>query len=439
MRTRTRNIALATKTWVGGSNSYQNIKCNGTVTNSSQVFAGYTLPYSYILERMTDTTGSVSGPCMHRKLMVNLNPSEGTYIFPDPTSPFGRSVYPDAGANWLSLLNSLTQDFQGWNVSSDVGFPLGVNMSTGSINEAALKEDCLERARELKADVLLNIVEAPQLYNSIGSLARSLVNYKKHWKKFRVGLADSIRKGAFNRSSRRVVRDVSGNYLAYKFGVSPLISDAENVYRFLPKMAAELKSHAERDTLRYSAYAQIPLAAPDESVVKQSINGYSTRLLTRQTVPRRVPTIRYVLVVKPNLKYKTALFNRLQQCIDRFSSTPASLAWEKIPFSFVVDWFVDLRGALRAIDASIGYSPYEVVSFTRSFSYELLVNTQLSVRSPCTGAVLDERPAGSFEYKHYERSLVPITDYSVSWKPRFGKSQAATTAALVTQHLSKVR
>jgi hypothetical protein len=43
---------------------------------------------------------------------------------------------------------------------------------------------------------------------------------------------------------------------------------------------------------------------------------------------------------------------------------------------------------------------------------------------------------GSVGFKHYERTLASVhPDQWVSWKPRFGKSQASISAALIAQYL----
>jgi hypothetical protein len=147
------------------------------------------------------------------------------------------------------------------------------------------------------------------------------------------------------------------------------------------------------------------------------------------------PTIRYVLVVKPNVKYLTPAMSAVDGFLSRFATSPASLAWEKIPFSFMVDWFVDLRGVLRKIDEAVGFTPYEIVSFTRSFSYHLESSWQAKIYSPCNGSVIQLFPKGTIEFKHYDRSMAS-GDSKVVWKPRFGKSQAAITAALIAQMLN---
>jgi hypothetical protein len=148
-----------------------------------------------------------------------------------------------------------------------------------------------------------------------------------------------------------------------------------------------------------------------------------------------VPVLRYVLAVKPTVKFGTAFFQKADYLLSRFATSPASLAWEKVPFSFVVDWFVDLRGVLSTLDSLVGFNPYETVSLTKSVKYELATDTFVETFSPCTGGLLQSFSSGTFEYKHYDRSNISPGQMP-RWNPRFGKNQAGITAALISQKLT---
>jgi hypothetical protein len=132
------------------------------------------------------------------------------------------------------------------------------------------------------------------------------------------------------------------------------------------------------------------------------------------------------------------LLSQLSQAVafasSRFATSPADLAWELVPFSFVVDWLVDVSGVLRLIDKILGFSPYEVVAFTRTHSYTLSTEAFLDVFTPCGGGKIGTY-FSTHEYKFYERSLASATAL-LSWNPRFGKNQALISAALITQALT---
>jgi DNA-binding IclR family transcriptional regulator len=99
---------------------------------------------------------------------------------------------------------------------------------------------------------------------------------------------------------------------------------------------------------------------------------------------------------------------------------------------------VDLRGVLRELDKTIGSSPYKIVSFTRSYGYELQSDYWLETLSPCNGNSLQRFRQCSASYKHYERSAGVSSSALPQWNPRFGKNQAGISAALIAQQLSKL-
>jgi hypothetical protein len=135
----------------------------------------------------------------------------------------------------------------------------------------------------------------------------------------------------------------------------------------------------------------------------------------------------------------TDFFTKADLFMSRFATSPARLAWEKIPFSFVLDWFVDLKGVLDSLDKLVGIEPYKIMSFTRSFSYQLATDVAITRKSPCNSSILFDRSLGSCTFSHYERIPVAPDRFSVRWQPHFGKNQAAISAALIAQQLARIR
>lgn len=151
--------------------------------------------------------------------------------------------------------------------------------------------------------------------------------------------------------------------------------------------------------------------------------------------PLGASEIRYVLVVKPSSRYSDPFFKMVDFALSRFATSPAALAWELVPFSFVVDWFVDVRGVLNGIDKLVGFRPFDIVSFTRSHSYKVSTDAFLDINSPCGGSIATVRYTG--EYIHYDRGLVSPSTIKLAGKSRFGKNQMAISAALITQALTR--
>jgi len=368
--------------------------------------------------------------CWHRRYKTSIARSNGEVQavsgYPPPTGAPGFGVSSEPTPNWRTYLNAAFYHPQmtgSWDVNPQTTplQPQGWLLDMTAINESSLKETVLERAMGLKADILLNLIEANQVWPSIKSLSTCIPEMAYQWGRL-----------------RKVVKTASGAFLAWRFGVSPIISDMENVHRYLPKLANDISRHEDGDKHRVSIVAR-PTMFYTPFLQTSSLNNYVVWKKSSQGRITATPEVRYVLTVRPRMRYRTEIFSKLDLFMKRFATSPASLAWEKVPFSFVVDWFVDLRGVLRGLDKMVGHSPYEIVSFTRSLSYGVATDTFFSRFSPCDGSVLYDDPVGTTDYKHYERTPVSASVTLPTANVRFGKSQAGISAALILQQLSKLR
>jgi hypothetical protein len=298
-------------------------------------------------------------------------------------------------------------------------FPVDWTVTYPSLNENSLKNDLYSRANGLQADILLDLVEGNQVWPSLTQLTSCIPQMARNWTQL-----------------RKVIRTASGAYLAWKFGVSPILGDVSAIWKYMPKMASDIARHADGQASRYSIFKKGNASYTDRSEVERSLNGYPSTTLQWQGRSSIPPVIGYVLVVRPQVKYLSGLFQALDRAMSRFATGPASLVWEHLPWTFVADWFVDLRGLLMRFDDTLRVPPYKIQSFTRSEKYVLESDQFVTLHSPCSGAVLSNVGTGSVSYSHYVRSLVPQGYGSPTWNPRFGKTQCGISAALILQKLS---
>jgi hypothetical protein len=373
-------------------------------------------------ERITDSLGKGSShACTHRLLVADINDGEFTTKYAS-TVGGQNCVYSSNYTNsWYDNSNKpIYGSYGGWDVNSNSSLPWGYVYGT-SPDELLMQNALIQRARGLKADVMLDLIEGNQIWPSIKSITAALPVMAARWYQL-----------------RKVIKTASGAFLAWKFGVSPLLSDMMAIHRYMPKITEDVIRHAKGDKQRFSILADRPMTAYDGAYFTGSQNGFVVSRFTGKGRVVKSPLIRYVLVVKPSQKYHTAFVSKADLFMRRFATSPASLAWELVPFSFVLDWFVDLRGTLQALDKLVGSSPYKVSSFTRSYSYELQSDYYLETYSPCDGGLLQRLRQCSASYRHYERSAGVSSSALPSWNPRFGKNQAGISAALIAQQLSKL-
>jgi hypothetical protein len=131
-----------------------------------------------------------------------------------------------------------------------------------------------------------------------------------------------------------VIKLASQMWLEYVYGVKPLVS---SVFSVADEMIRHVINRTERFRARYSSY-NLPLTA-----AISTSNGY-------QDIP----------VVGGSFKSSVTFGIDLESRdwdAARFSSlNPASIAWELVPYSFVVDWFLDIGGYLRNLETSLLYA-----------------------------------------------------------------------------------
>jgi hypothetical protein len=420
---KTKSIAYDPASRPAMSSHYTHSACDGSFTSGDNDLPASTVYCKTLEECLQGTNGRKrSNPVIHRKKNLVIQRGSNVFIHSGSNADkWGTTVYANAPALNAETNANAMVDLDSWDVrASTVLFsPERWSFDTSSLVEQKLIEDVYEKARGLKSDVVLNIIEANQIWPSFRSLITSIPQLLRNWNKV-----------------RKLVRTASGSYLALKFGVSPFLQDMSDLYRYLPQVKKDLDRHIKGKRDRFSAVFRTPVSFDDHSVVKGYNNGYSYRTLSYQGRIEKSHLVRYVLVTEPRLSFQSDLVNYADRLLSRLGTGPATLAWEKVPYSFVVDWFVDLRGWLRFLDDAIQAPPYRVISFTRSESYVVSTDVFDTRFSPCNGSIIYDAPSGSCRYQHYQRSVVPSGFSPPSLNHRFGKSQAAIMAALIAQKLS---
>jgi hypothetical protein len=127
---------------------------------------------------------------------------------------------------------------------------------------------------------------------------------------------------------------------------------------------------------------------------------------------------------------------KLDYLLERFvASGPVSLAWELVPFSFVLDWFVDLSAVIGAVDNFLKGSPkgiYDCWWSEKSVFTCDIVHKDKRMPNHWVSRTHDGVTIADNDISYYRRFyLNPVTTIGLS--SRFGKKQAAYSAALLYQ------
>lgn len=141
------------------------------------------------------------------------------------------------------------------------------------------------------------------------------------------------------------IRSLADGHLAYRFGFLPLLSDI----RQMRTACLNYKKWCEEtlDGITHRRYRHLPDTfdtdwETDPRTIVQNVSGLRLVLQRRRrlTVNRSL----YYAIVSPDM---VSWGSRFRQIIDRFGVLDPSAPWDLIPFSFVLDWFLDVSGFLR--------------------------------------------------------------------------------------------
>lgn len=134
------------------------------------------------------------------------------------------------------------------------------------------------------------------------------------------------------KSWREFISGVSEARLEYQYGLKPLMSDVYGVLHQDPLMTSE-------GTMQIRGSAGDLTYKPTRALINSSVGNVNFYLTE----------VRYLTKVKYQIAVRTA-----NQDTSRWTSmNPASILWELMPYSFVVDWFYDVGGYLRSVETGL--------------------------------------------------------------------------------------
>lgn len=185
---------------------------------------------------------------------------------------------------------------------------------------AVLEENALRRLyaniKNQPADLGTDLAEGRQTLQLFAEASSRLVKFASELK--RLNLVKSI-KTLLPSDSRRLAND----FLAYRYGVSPLIQDIYGI-------AQEIQARID-NTLRSQASGRSQDTFVIEDVSTNKVDSTISNI-----------TIKY--------KVYFGVIDELTDFLNRLGLTnPANVVWELVPFSFVVDWLIPIGPYLSTL------------------------------------------------------------------------------------------
>lgn len=184
------------------------------------------------------------------------------------------------------------------------------------------------------------IAERRQLDRMVGDTATKLANTMFAIRRGNFRQAAHLLTGSDFVRGSRIPRGIPEQWLALKYGWQPLLSD---IYGIAEELSNSLSDKPPLMTARASAQAE----SPGISFTIPSAGGQITWPTSEAT---RTGKVGGSLLVRFEM-----LDDRIQALSRTGMLNPLSVAWEVIPYSFVVDWFLPVGNYLNNLDYSAGF------------------------------------------------------------------------------------
>lgn len=243
-----------------------------------------------------------------------------------------------SNTNWIEYVGPA----QGYGISNPNPFSLASEANASEVRTSA-RSRLISRISRQKVNIAQNIGEFRQVQSMFLTNTRRIANAYRALRRGDVrGLSRELRVTPRQRRKiekidpRSLVRNPSSWWLELAYGWDPLVGD---VYTGV----TEFYSRVEQGAL----IGDVATASRKWDVVTNNVAG--------------VGFVRYDRVTRRKAFCKTAVryrvdSSRLANAQDWGIINPINLAWELLPFSFVVDWFLPVGDWLSNLDYSLGLS-----------------------------------------------------------------------------------
>lgn len=290
------------------------------------------------------------------------------------------------------------------------------------LSENALRASLIDRARGAEWSAPVFVLEGRQTVNLVLNAARTIGSAYRNLRRGNfVGALSNLgvqgNESARRRYNRQYGRDptraAANAWLSLTYGWRPLVND---VYNSMETLAETNSREQNREIRVTSSSRRNDVEVADNYLISGSPNIKGTRTLVTEE------SCRGVWRCKPTSWNVAGSFGLLN---------PALVAWELLPFSFVVDWFLPVGRYLEGMDVpmrfqhlggSIGYKR-QVKTYYTNWKYENLSTSGGGVYET-TYVTVQRDPLGSAPTVGLD---------SIVFEPKLGASRVTSAIALLGQ------
>lgn len=303
-------------------------------TNSSGNIIGAPVTHEYIATRKSFSHVSVNSPRVKGKLVLKTNPYDSTKIEESRGIVLSQASHPDYG--------STTDYFY---------FTTGGGYTPGNVD--TLQSRAVSRARtafrkevaNAGANILLAVVERREILETLHSLTKGaytkLLEYKKLLDRFNRLTSDMARQRFLERYiSGRSIPGLSKSkdkaadlWLFYVYAIMPLVLEAKALIDHVKKIEPRAAHGRARQSFEYT-----------RKIDDVSWSGNE----------------KYIGYVSCHIRGWITVNDPFKKLLAEFGFTNiATVIYERITYSFVVDWFINLGSWLASLSSLDGVSVSE--------------------------------------------------------------------------------
>jgi hypothetical protein len=226
-------------------------------------------------------------------------------------------------------------------------------------------------------------------------------------------------------SLRKFRKGISGDFLNYSFGWMPTISDFKAIYESCVSFEKLLRDYKSRSGSQQVRHFQKILPDITEQRYPGTPNAPHTELLCKRTISNRV--------YNATMKFTYSIegidqgFDKLRAVMDVFGlKFGMAVIWEAIPYSFLIDWFLNVGDYLGQFDTDALNSVVHVIDFCHSYTAN--INDDWYLKNWGT----HWHNFGVHDCRLYKRiRCIPDTKFGFMGTGRYGVKQIALSAALL--------
>lgn len=198
-------------------------------------------------------------------------------------------------------------------------------------------------------------------------------------------------------------KSFANRFLAYKFGILPFVKDLTDLWALQSKIARHLKFVEEN----YNTRVKVKMST---GTVKYECGYYKPTSDVAGTYETARGSGSSVAHANLTIVRRYTTGDIIRTYLDAYSGGLLNVIWEAVPYSFVVDWFVDVGGVINALQPRFQVPCAVVNSFCNCVKASCNVPLYEWDGPNATGRAVR---FGDLSYKFFHRTVEPVSASTV--------------------------